>query len=31
MYKVTATLNTHGKGFWSRKAPAVEITGLLLA
>ena len=31
MYKVTATLNTNGKGYWSRKATAVEITGLQLA
>ena len=31
MYQVTATLNTNGKGYWSRKATAVEITGLQLA
>ena len=31
MYKVTATLNTNGKGYWSRKATAVEITHLQLA
>jgi len=31
MYKVTATLNTNGKGYWSRKATAVEITGLQLS
>jgi hypothetical protein len=31
MYKVTATLNTAGDGYWSNKAKAVEITGLQLA
>jgi hypothetical protein len=31
MYKVTATLNTNGNGYWSNKAKAVEITGLQLA
>ena len=31
MYKVNATLNTNGKGYWSRKATAVEITHLQLA
>jgi hypothetical protein len=31
MYKVTATLNTNGRGYWSRKQAAVEITGLQLA
>jgi hypothetical protein len=31
MYKVTATLNTNGKGYWSNKRKAVEITGLQLA
>ena len=31
MYKVTATLNTNGNGYWSRKATAVEITHLQLA
>ena len=31
MYKVTATLNTNGNGYWSRKATAVEITGLQLS
>ena len=30
-YKLTATLNTNGKGHWSRKAKAVEITHLQLA
>ena len=30
MYKVTATLNTNGDGYWSNKAKAVEITGLQL-
>ena len=31
MYKVTATLNTNGNGYWSRKVAAVEITRLQLA
>ena len=31
MYKVNATLNTSGGGYWSRKATAVEITGLQLS
>ena len=31
MYKVTATLNTNGTGYWSNKAKAVEITGLQLS
>ena len=31
MYKVTATLNTNGNGYWSNKRKAVEITGLQLA
>ena len=31
MYKVNATLNTNGNGYWSRKKAAVEITGLQLA
>ena len=31
MYKVTATLNTNGKGYWSCKQAAVEITRLQLA
>jgi hypothetical protein len=31
MYKVTATLNTNGKGYWSRMQKAVEITHLQLA
>ena len=31
MYKVTATLNTNGRGYWSRKATAVEITHLQLS
>ena len=31
MYKVTATLNTNGNGYWSRKQAAVEITRLQLA
>jgi hypothetical protein len=30
MYKMTATLNTNGRGYWSRKQAAVEITGLQL-
>ena len=31
MYKVTATLNTNGNGYWSRTKAAVEITHLQLA
>ncbi len=31
MYKVNATLNTNGRGYWSRTATAVEVTGLQLA
>lgn len=31
MYKVNATLQTDGKGLWSRKVAAVEITSLQLA
>jgi len=31
MYKVSTTLQTDGKGLWSRKVAAVEITGLQLA
>jgi hypothetical protein len=31
MYKVTATLNTNGNGYWSNKAKAVEITHLQLS
>ena len=31
MYKVTATLNTGGGGYWSNTKAAVEITGLQLA
>jgi hypothetical protein len=31
MYKVTATLNTNGRGYWSNKAKTVEITGLQLS
>ena len=31
MYKVTATLNTNGNGYWSNKRKAVEITGLQLS
>ena len=31
MYKVTATLNTAGDGYWSNVAKAVEITGLQLS
>jgi len=31
MYKVTATLNTNGNGYWSTVAKAVEITALSLA
>ena len=31
MYKVNATLNTNGNGYWSNKRKAVEITGLQLS
>ena len=31
MYKVNATLNTNGMGYWSRAQQAVEITHLQLA
>ena len=31
MYKINATLNTAGDGYWSNKAKAVEITALQLA
>jgi hypothetical protein len=31
MYKISATLNTDGKGYWSSTAKAVEVTGLQLA
>jgi len=31
MYKVDATCNTAGDGYWSRTAKAVQITGLQLA
>ena len=31
MYKVTATLNTNGNGYWSNKRKAVEITALQLS
>jgi len=31
MYKVNATLNTNGTGYWSRTVAAVEITALQLA
>ena len=31
MYKVNATLNTNGRGYWSVKRKAVEVTGLQLA
>ena len=31
MYKVNATLNTNGNGYWSRTKAAVEITHLQLA
>jgi hypothetical protein len=31
MYKVTATLNTNGNGYWSNKRRAVEITHLQLS
>jgi len=30
MYKLTATLNTNGNGYWSNERKAVEITGLQL-
>jgi len=30
MYKLTATLNTNGTGYWSNERKAVEITGLQL-
>ena len=31
MYKVNATLNTNGKGYWSRAVAAVEITEMGIA
>jgi len=31
MYKVNATCNTAGDGYWSKTAKAVEITGLQLS
>jgi hypothetical protein len=31
MYKISATLNTNGTGYWSRTAKAVEVTGLQLS
>ena len=31
MYKVSATLNTNGNGYWSRAKQAVEITALQLS
>ena len=31
MYKISATLNTNGKGYWSSTAKAVEVTGLQLS
>jgi hypothetical protein len=31
MYKVTATLNTNGNGYWSNTKAAVEITALQLS
>jgi len=31
MYKINATLNTSGGGYWSNTATAVEITGLQLS
>lgn len=31
MYTISATLNTDGTGYWSRKRTAVEITGLQLS
>ena len=31
MYKVTATLNTNGNGYWSNTKTAVEVTRLQLA
>jgi hypothetical protein len=31
MFKVNAKLNTNGRGYWSNKRKAVEITGLQLS
>jgi hypothetical protein len=31
MYKVNATLNTAGDGYWTNKSKSVEITGLQLS
>ena len=31
MYKINATLNTNGNGYWSNTKAAVEITGLQLS
>ena len=31
MYKISATLNTNGGGYWSSSAKAVEVTGLQLS
>jgi hypothetical protein len=31
MIRVNATLNTNGKGYWSRTAKPVEVTGLQLS
>jgi len=31
MYKISATLNTNGTGYWSSTAKAVEVTGLQLS
>jgi hypothetical protein len=31
MYKISATLNTNGNGYWSNKRKAVEITALQLS
>ena len=31
MYKISAILNTNGRGYWSVKRKAVEVTGLQLA
>ena len=31
MYKISATLNTNGNGYWSSTKAAVEITGLQLS
>ena len=31
MYKISATLNTAGDGYWSSTAKAVEVTGLQLS